>query len=77
MRVPEVEAMFADEEGPKHPYGVENGHIVRYRDTKDGLVIDALCNFTATVKEEVILDDGAETSRAFVIGGKLETRGPA
>jgi hypothetical protein len=33
------------------PYGVEEGRIVRYRETKDGTVVGSLCNFDAQIKE--------------------------
>jgi hypothetical protein len=55
------------------PYGVESGCIVHYRQTKDAVVTDVLCNFAARIKEEIILDDGAETTQAFVIEGRLES----
>ena len=56
-----------------YPYAVENGRIVRYRETKDGTVVEPLCNFNAHIEEEVVLDDGAESTRAFVVGGDIES----
>jgi hypothetical protein len=55
-------------------YGVENGCIVRRKTThKSGIVIEPLANFEAHIREEVILDDGVESTRSFVIDGTLET----
>jgi hypothetical protein len=59
-----------------YPYSVEEGRIVRYRKTKDGTVVDPLCNFDAQIKEEIIFDDGAEPICAFVIAGRLENGAP-
>jgi hypothetical protein len=56
-----------------YPYSVEGGHIVRYRETKDGVIVDSLCNFDSQIKEDIILDDGADQTRAFVIDGRLDT----
>ncbi len=62
------------------PYRIENGCIVRIKHVKDELIAEPLCNFNARVTEEIILDDGVETTRAFVIEGQLdsgETLSPA
>jgi hypothetical protein len=57
-----------------YPYGVDNGRIVRYRETKDGVIVDSLCNFDSQIKEEIILDDGgADPMRGFVIDGRLDS----
>lgn len=57
-----------------HPYGVEDGRIVRWRTDREGKrYSEDLCNFDVRVNEEVILDDGAETTRAFVVEGSLDT----
>jgi hypothetical protein len=53
------------------PYLIDGGRLSRRQSTKDGEVIDPLCNFAAQVTEEVVLDDGAETVRAFVVEGRL------
>jgi hypothetical protein len=58
-------------ENQAFPYGVEDGRIVHYKDTRHGPVSEPLCNFTAQINEEITLDDGAEPTRAFVIGGQL------
>jgi len=57
------------------PYRVEDGCIVRERQTKDGPIVNPLCNFTANVSEEIILDDGVETTRTFLINGQLQGGG--
>jgi hypothetical protein len=47
-----------------YPYGVEDGRIVRYQTVKENNTISVpLCNFDAQIKEEIVLDDGAETHR--------------
>ncbi|MDP2601894.1 MAG: hypothetical protein Q8S00_04795 [Deltaproteobacteria bacterium] len=56
-----------------YPYAVDGGRIVRYRQTKDAVVVDSLCNFDAQIKEEIILDDGADATRAFIIEGRLDS----
>ena len=57
-----------------YPYAVEDGRIVRYQTVKERQVISQpLCNFDAKIKEEIVLDDGAETHREFVIKGRLDT----
>jgi Domain of unknown function (DUF3854) len=58
------------------PYRVEDGRICREKATRDGPITEPLCNFAATVAEELILDDGAEPTRAFVVEGRLETGEP-
>jgi len=85
---PRQEGQSQRESGPKandgatketpsaYPYGVEGGRIVRYRQTKEGVVVDPLCNFDARVKEEIVLDDGAEITRAYLIDGRLDTGRP-
>ena len=61
-----------------YPYVVEAGQICRMRQTKNrqGETIDeyaeVLCNFDARIKEEIILDDGSDATRAFVIDGRLD-----
>ena len=55
------------------PYKIKNGQICVSKNTSAGPVDAPLCNFTARVKEEVVLDDGAETTRAFQVEGKLDT----
>jgi hypothetical protein len=58
-----------------YPYGIEDGRIVRYQTVKEGQTISqSLCNFVAEIKEEVVLDDGADPQRAFLIEGRLDTK---
>jgi len=66
----------SQQNGSAYPYAVEGGRIVRYRQTKDAVVVDALCNFEAQIKEEIILDDGADPTRAFILEGRLDS-GPS
>ena len=56
-------------------YIIVGGRICRRRPTRDGEVLDPLCNFVAKVIEEIVLDDGAETTRAFILEGQLENNG--
>ena len=72
---PHFEHDGADRKTNAYPYGVEDGRIVRYRQTKDAVIVDCLCNFDAQIQEEIILDDGAEPTRAFVIAGRLDGGG--
>lgn len=55
------------------PYRIEGGRICRERNSLDGPVLVPLCNFEARVREELVLDDGAEPLRAFLIEGRLDT----
>ena len=55
------------------PYRVENGCLCREKATGHGPIVEPLCNFTAAVTEEVVLDDGIESTRAFVIEGTLDS----
>ncbi len=61
------------EEGHGGPYRIEGGCICRVRRTEHGDLLEPLCNFTAQVREELILDDGAEETRVFLVDGRLET----
>jgi hypothetical protein len=58
---------------PDSPYFVEGGRVCRRTYSRGGEETGsyALCNFTAEITEEVILDDGSgETENTFVIRGK-------
>jgi hypothetical protein len=69
-------AALSDEEiDPAGPYLARGGRLCRRRQTRDGEVIDPLCNFVAKVTEELVLDDGAETTRAFMLEGQLDNNG--
>lgn len=63
-----------------YPYVVENGRISRLKQVKQGESIseyaEPLCNFDAQIIEEIVLDDGADPTRAFIIDGRLDT-GPS
>lgn len=57
------------------PYTVERGRLCFIKETKDGPVVLPLCNFNASISEEVVIDDGTETTRAFLIDGRLSAGG--
>jgi len=58
--------------GDPGPYTVNGGCICKIRwDDKGNATYEPLCNFDAQVTEEILLDDGAEATRAFIIEGKL------
>jgi hypothetical protein len=52
---------------------IEGGSICHSRAVRGEFIRDPLCNFTARVVEELVLDDGLETHRAFVVKGRLDT----
>src|SRR5262249_44618865 len=52
-------------------YVVQGGRICLRKQTRDGVVVVPLANFTARIVEEVVLDNGAEVTRAYVVEGKL------
>lgn len=58
--------------GDPGPYAVEGGCIckIHYSD-KGNATYEPLCNFDAKVTEEILLDDGAEVTHAFIINGRL------
>jgi len=58
--------------GRSGPYRIEAGRICVERMTRLGAVTVPLCNFIARVTEELVLDDGVETTRSFAIEGELE-----
>jgi hypothetical protein len=53
------------------PYRIEGGCICVEKNTQNGPIRRSLCNFVAHVEEEIVLDDGSETTRAFVLRGTL------
>lgn len=55
------------------PYVIDHGHFCFEKDTRDGPVLVPLCNFTAAVREELVLDDGQHQDRAYIIDGVLES----
>jgi hypothetical protein len=72
---PKCSELEASSEGPgsEHDdlYFVEGGRICYRKKTADGSVTIPLCNFTASVADEITRDDGSETRRMFRIEGKL------
>ncbi len=77
-RLRELEGVTAGHAEPTggHPYRIQDGRLCRVRQTKEGPITEPLANFTATVAEEIIQDDGAEATRAFIIGGVLDSGQP-
>jgi hypothetical protein len=58
-------------------YRVENGRICIEKTTREGEILTLpLCEFTARVTEELVLDNGADTTRAFILSGALATGQP-
>ena len=54
------------------PYFVTRDGMIAWRkETREGIVPQALCNFTARIVAEEVLDDGAEQRTVFVIEGDL------
>jgi hypothetical protein len=53
------------------PYRILGGSICVEQMKEHGPICKPLCNFVAQVEEELILDDGAETTRAFLVSGEL------
>ncbi len=62
--------------GDAHPYQIQDGRLCRVRWTKEGAITEPLANFAATVSEEILQDDGAEVTRAFLISGRLASGAP-
>jgi hypothetical protein len=58
---------------PDGPYRIEDGHIVRVKQTKEGPIVERLCNFEASIEQEILYDDGAEATRSFTISGRLDS----
>jgi hypothetical protein len=49
-------------------YRVESGRICIEKISREGGVLTIpLCNFTAKVEEELVLDSGADTTRLFIV----------
>ena len=54
------------------PYFVTRDGMIAWRkETREGVVPQPLCNFTARIVAEEVLDDGAEQHTVFVIEGEL------
>lgn len=59
------------------PYGIEDGRFGYYRDDRDDdPIFFPLANFTARIAEDLVVDDGATQTRAFVVEGTLEDGTP-
>ena len=52
------------------PYALNNGCLSIERVTKSGVYYTRLCNFAPKIVSEVTVDDGAELTRKYLIGGK-------
>lgn len=52
-------------------YLIADRQICRQKQTREGPIVEPLCNFTAEVTEELLVDDGAEASRTFTLTGQL------
>jgi hypothetical protein len=57
--------------GGASDYMVDAGVICRWKETEDGPVTLPLCNFTASIVEEVVCDDGVEQRITLALEGKL------
>ena len=53
-----------------------DGMIAWRKETREGVVPQVLCNFTARIVAEEVLDDGAEQRTVFVIEGELPGHRP-
>lgn len=59
------------------PYFVKKGYLCRKKYSKDGDEITIpLCNFTARITEENLIDDGNDSQHLFTIDGKLYDKIP-
>ena len=54
-------------------YRIQNGYICVERMKEYGAVKIPLCNFTAKIVEQIVLDDGAESARALDVEGQLSS----
>ena len=52
-------------------YSIQDGRLCRNVLTKDGPVVAPLSNFAARITEELVRDDGAESSRVLALEGEL------
>jgi len=62
-------------ERSRDTYSIENGRICWNKQTPTGPVVTPLCNFIAQVSEDLLKDDGQETTRFFKIIGQLGSGG--
>jgi hypothetical protein len=62
---------------PCSMYTIEAGRVVRQKDTSNGPVREPLCNFTARIVRDEVLDDGSgETRHTFAVEGALQDGSP-
>ncbi|MGI1691569.1 DUF927 domain-containing protein [Thermoanaerobacter uzonensis] len=71
-----IEKSLADSPPHDSPYSVHENMIVLWKKIEGVPVPQPLCNFTAGIREEVVIDDGAEQKLNFKIVGKLATGEP-
>ena len=68
----EVRGLEVDDSAERAgPYLIKRGSICQEKDTRDGPVTTALCNFNARITEQRERDDGVERTLTFVITGEL------
>ena len=67
------EFLSSETEIQNQQYIINNSEICRVRYTENGPVNIPLCNFSATIAEEEIRDDGAEKKVYLAISGRLST----
>lgn len=61
-----------DDGKDESPYFIKGGYLCRKKYTKDGGEVTLpLCNFSARITEENIIDDGQDSQHLFTIEGKL------
>ncbi|KAF0158823.1 MAG: TOPRIM domain-containing protein [Syntrophaceae bacterium] len=61
-----------DDGKDKSPYFIKGGYLCRTKYTKEGGEVTVpLCNFSARITEENIIDDGQDSQHLFTIEGKL------
>ncbi len=69
-----------DDGGDKHdesPYFISKGYLCRTKYGRDGEPTTIrLCNFSATITEENIIDDGRDITHFFCIDGKMSGKHP-
>lgn len=58
------------------PYRIEHGRLCVEKLTRDGAITIPLCNFSCRIEQEVVIDNGVDETRAFVVQGRLEGKQP-
>ena len=71
-REPDTQAFEKEDIVPD--YNFLNGFLYRYKYTKEGLIPVRLANFDARIIEEVILDNGLETSHIYIVEARHPER---